>query len=73
MFKNKEPRYKITEAGINHLEESKNRVWYIPIPLILMHLVDNPSGAYLSEFKDCSVNADYLLKKLCKESYVEMV
>jgi len=73
MFKSREPKFKITESGKKYLERVRDSTWNIPIPLILMHLGDNPSGAYLDEFEDCSVNAKYLLEDLCKKRYVERV
>ncbi len=73
MFKSREPKFKISESGEKYLERTRDFTWNIPIPLILMHLVDNPSGAYLHEFKDCSTNAKYLLEDLCKKGYVDRV
>jgi len=46
MFKSREPKFKITESGKKYLERAKDFTWNIPIPLILMHLVDNMQNIY---------------------------
>lgn len=72
MFK-KKPLYKITERGIEHYERVKDSYWKLALSLVLGHLVENPSGVYLKDFNDISVNAEYLLEDLCKQRYAEKV
>ena len=69
----KKPLYKITERGIGYYERIKDLYSPLALKMVLIHLVENPSGVHLKDFNDISVNAEYLLEDLCKQRYAEKV